>query len=157
MTTIPSPIVPTMRVPPKAKSKEPRKKTRKPANQFPNHAMFLLYCNNIGGDLTAKTRYDVKAVSIQSALRIRVDFYGWRRAIREEMGEEFALDNKLADVKVHIHPPLNEKGEVMRNERNQPLYTNMITFYSQRATPETEALIAAFGQVGVGLGATDGQ
>ncbi len=145
-TTPPHPIVP-----PPPKVKEKRKPRLPKRNQIPGHEIFLMICEQIGNDITAEKTVVIDAEDTKSALRLRVNFYNWRSATIKELGESFALDSKLADVRIKIEPALGPNGEILRNAKGQPIDTNRVIFHSIRNTRETQALVRALPQLGINL------
>jgi hypothetical protein len=81
----------TARTKAKAKSNESVKRR----DLIPGHEIYLMICQQVGGDPTAKKTITIDAGEERTAMKVRVNFYSWRQATIKELGPDFAADNHL--------------------------------------------------------------
>lgn len=136
--------------PPGEKRKEPPHKSVKRRDLIPGHEIYLMICQDIGGDPTGQKTITVDAGEERTALKLRVNFYSWRQATIREMGPDFAADNHLQDVKVYLDPVVGADGNILRHGKSHhPRSNGKVIFYSIRSMREMVALSQALPQLGV--------
>jgi hypothetical protein len=140
-----------IRVKSNARKKEPPKHSVKRRDLIPGHEIYLMICQQIGSDPTAKKTITVDAGEERTAMKLRVNFYSWRQATIRELGPDFAADNHLQDIKVYLDPVLDDKGVIVRHlgHRGHPKSNGKVIFYSIRSMREMQALSQALPQLGV--------
>jgi hypothetical protein len=117
---------------------------------IPGHEIYLMICQQIGGDPEAKKTITIDAGEERTAMKVRVNFYSWRQATIRELGPDFAKDNHLQDIKVYLDPVLDENGVIVRHPRRHiPKSNGKVIFYSIRSMREMQALSQALPQLGV--------
>ena len=136
----------TARTKAKAKSNESVKRR----DLIPGHEIYLMICQQVGGDPTAKKTITIDAGEERTAMKVRVNFYSWRQATIKELGPDFAADNHLRDIKVYLDPVLDEQGVIRRHAKSHfPVSNGKVIFYSIRSMREMQALAQALPQLGV--------
>jgi len=133
-----------------AKNKQKAKESVKRRDLIPGHEIYLMICQQVGGDPTAKKTITIDAGEERTAMKVRVNFYSWRQATIRELGQDFAKDNHLQDIKIYLDPVLDQNGVIVRHPRRHiPKSNGKVIFYSIRSMREMQALSQALPQLGV--------